>query len=90
MQHQALCIISSPYVNLSWSYGPETAAWGFDLCDLNLWLLTLTFCKNLTLVIRTNPEYFLMIPWLEHSEKGVTGGQGDRRTEPFIEVLGCG
>ena len=24
-QHQALCIISSPYVNSNWSYGPETA-----------------------------------------------------------------
>ena len=24
-QHQALCIISSPYVNLNWSYRPETA-----------------------------------------------------------------
>ena len=43
-QHQALCIISLPYVNSNWSYGPETAKWGHDLCDLDLWPLTLTFC----------------------------------------------
>ena len=36
-QHQAWCIISSPYVNLNWSYSPETAKWGHDLCDLDLW-----------------------------------------------------
>ena len=30
-QHQALCIISSSYVNSNWSYGPETAKLGLDL-----------------------------------------------------------
>ena len=35
-QHQALCIISSLYVNSNWSYGAETAKLGVDLCDLNL------------------------------------------------------
>ena len=34
--HEALCMISSPYVNLNWSYGPETAKLDFDLCDLDL------------------------------------------------------
>ena len=29
MPHQALCIISSPYVNSNWSYGLETAKLGF-------------------------------------------------------------
>ena len=33
-QHQALCFISSPFVNSNWSYGLETAKWGHDLCDL--------------------------------------------------------
>ena len=36
-QHEALCIISSPYVNSNWSYGPETAQMGHDFCDLDLW-----------------------------------------------------
>ena len=49
--HQALCIISSPYVNSNWSYGPETAKWGHDLCDLDLWPLTLTFGMDITSVI---------------------------------------
>ena len=36
-QHQALCIISSSYVNFNWSYSQETAKLGVDLCDLDLW-----------------------------------------------------
>ena len=35
--HQALCIISSSYVNSNWSYSPETAKLSVDLCDLDLW-----------------------------------------------------
>ena len=35
--HQAICIISSSYVNSSWSYSPETVKLGVDLCDLDLW-----------------------------------------------------
>ena len=38
------------------------------------------------------PENFMLIRWGEHSEKPVmdrqTDGQTDRRTEPFIELLG--
>ena len=44
--HQALCIISSPYVN--WSSSPKTAELGFYLCGLDLWALTLTFCIDIT------------------------------------------
>ena len=47
-QHQALCIISSSYVNSNLSYSPETVKLGCDLCDLDLWSLTLTFCMDLT------------------------------------------
>ena len=57
-QHQAVCIISSSYVNSNWSYSPETVKLGFDLCDLDLWLLTLTFCMDLTLVIGNNSWKF--------------------------------
>ena len=35
------------YVNTNWSYVPETAKLGFDLCDLDLWSLNLTFCMNI-------------------------------------------
>ena len=48
---QALCIISSPYVNSNWSYGPETAKWGHDLCDIDLWPLTLNIWMDITSVI---------------------------------------
>ena len=50
-QHQALCIIASSYVNSNWSYGPEPDKLGFDLCELDLWPLTLTFCMDITSVI---------------------------------------
>ena len=39
-QHQAICIISSSYMNSNRSYSPETAKLGCDLCDLGLWPLT--------------------------------------------------
>ena len=57
-QHQALSIISSPYVNSNWSYSPETAKWGHDLCDLDLWLLTLTSCMDITFVNGDNSWKF--------------------------------
>ena len=57
-QHQAICIISASYVNSNWSYSPETVKLGCDLCDLDLWPLTLTFCMDLTLVIGNNSRKF--------------------------------
>ena len=54
-----------------------------DLCDLDLWPLTLTFCMDITSVNGT-PENFRMIRWLEHSEKGVTDGRTDRQTERSV------
>ena len=41
-------------MNWNWSYGLGTAKLGFDLCDLDLWPLTLTFCMDLTSVIGNN------------------------------------
>ena len=38
-------------MNSNWSYSPETLKLGCDLCDLDLWPLTLTFCMDLTFVI---------------------------------------
>ena len=36
-------------MNSNWSYSPETAKLGFDLCDLDLW--PMTFCMDITSVI---------------------------------------
>ena len=64
----AICVVQTS------SYSPETAKWGYDLCDLDLWPLTLAFCMAITSV-----DYNM---WLcEHSEKGVTDGPTDRRTD---------
>ena len=56
--YQAICIISSSYVNSNWSYSPETVKLGCDLCDLDLWPLTLTFCMDVTSVTGNNSWKF--------------------------------
>ena len=87
---QAICIISSSYVNSNWRHIPETVKLGCDLCDLDLWPWPFAWTSLWSLVI--TPENFMMIWWWEHSQKGVTDRQTDRRTdgrtEPFIELLG--
>ena len=40
---QAFRIIPSSYVHSNWRYSQETAKLGYDLCDLDLWPMTLTF-----------------------------------------------
>ena len=81
-QHQALCIISSSYVNSNCSYGTKTAKLGFDLCDLDLWPWPFAWTSLLSLVITS--KTFMMTWCWEYSQKGVT----DRRTEPFIKLFG--
>ena len=56
MPHEALCTISSPYVNSNQSYSPKTAKLGFDLCDLDHWPLTFTFCMDITSVNGTDGQ----------------------------------
>ena len=46
-------------MNSNWSYSPETAKLGYDLCDLDLWPMTLTFCMDITSVIDNNSWKFL-------------------------------
>ena len=64
----------------------------FDLCDLELWPLTLAFCMDITFV---NGNHSWKFP-----EDGMTGtlwkrcnrrtdGQTDRQTEPLLELFGC-
>ena len=52
----------------------------------DLWPSPLAWTSLLSMVI--TPENFMMIPWPEHSEKGVTDrqtdGQTDRRTERSV------
>ena len=52
-----MCIISS-YVNWNWNYSPETVKLCFDLCELDPWPLTLTFCMDPTFVIGNNFRKF--------------------------------
>ena len=56
----------------------------------DLWPWPFAWTLPWSLVI--TPENFMMIRWWEHSQKGVTDGQTDRRTDgqkiPFIELLG--
>ena len=52
----------------------------------DLWSWPFVWVSLLSLVI--SPENFMMIRLWEHSQKGVTDGQTDGRTEPFIELLG--
>ena len=51
MLFQALCIISSSFVNSNWSYGPETVKLGCDLCDLHLWPWPFAWASLLSLII---------------------------------------
>ena len=85
--HQALCIISSSYVNSNRSYSPKTVKLGFDLCDLELWPLTLTFCMDITLVIGNNSRKFhddTMMGTLSKRCYRQTDRQTDRQTEIAI------
>ena len=85
--HQAICIISSPYVNSNWSYSPETVKLGVDLCDLDLWPLTLNFCMDIILVIGNNSWKFhddTMMRTLSKRCHRRTDRQTDRQTEIAI------
>ena len=84
---QAICIISSSYVNSNWSYSPEKVKMGRDLCDLDLWPWPFAWTLLLSLVI--TPENFMMIRWWEHSQKGVTDRRADGRTDRQTENTIC-
>ena len=78
---------TSSYVNSNWSYSPETAKWGRDLCDLDLWPWPFAWTLRRSLVI--TPENVMMIRWWEHSQKGVTDRRTDRRTDGQTENTIC-
>ena len=67
-------------MNSNWSYSPEMVKLGVDLCDLDLWPLTLTFCMDVTFVIGNNSWKFhddtMMGTWWKRCD-GQTDGQTD-------------
>ena len=77
---QAFCIISSPYMNSNWSYSSETAKLVFDLCDLDLWPLTLTFCMGITSLIGNHSWKFhddtIMGTWWKRRDRQTDGRTG--------------
>ena len=57
--------------------------WGktyFDLCDLDLWLLTLTVCMDITFINGNYSWNFMMIRWEEYCQKCVTEGRTEGLT----------
>ena len=61
----------------NWSYSPEMVKLGFDLCDLNLWPLTLTSYMDLTLVVGNNSWKFHDDTMMGTYRKSMTDGQTD-------------
>ena len=86
-QHQALCIISAPYMNSNWSYGPETAKWGHGLSHLDLWPLTLTFCMDIVFV-NGNHSWNFQDDTMTLSKRcdRRTDRQTDRQTDEQTEI----
>ena len=65
---------------LSWVLNSVTLT--FDL-----WPWPFAWTSLLTMVI--TPESFMMIPWWEHDEKGVTDVQTDRQTDGLNQSYSC-
>ena len=45
-------------MNSNWSYSPETAKLEYNLCDFDLWSMTLTFRMDITSAIGNNSWKF--------------------------------
>ena len=73
-QHQAICIISSSYVNSNWSYSPETKIWVVTSVTLTFDLWPWPFAWTLPWSNVITPENFMMIRWWEHSQQGKSEG----------------
>ena len=72
-------------MNSNWSYSPETKIWVVTSVTLTFDLWPWPFAWTLPWSNVITPENFMMIRWWEHSQKGVTDGQTDRRTA--LDVL---
>ena len=71
-------------MNSNWSYSPETKSWVVTSVTLTFDLWPWPFAWTLPWSNVITPENFMMIRWWEHSQKGVTDGQTDGRTENTI------
>ena len=68
-------------MNSNWSYSPETKSWVVTSVTLTFDLWPWPFAWTFPWSNVITPENFMMIRWWEHSQKGVTDGQTDRRTD---------
>ena len=68
-------------MNSNWSYGLETAKWDHDLCDPDLWPLTLTFCMDIVSVNGNNSWKFQ-----DDTMTGTLSKRCDRRTDRQTEI----
>ena len=68
-------------MNSNWSYSPETKSWVVTSVTLTFDLWPWPFAWTLPWSNVITPENFMMIPWWEHSQKGVTDGQTDGQTD---------
>ena len=79
-------------MNSHWSHSPETVKLGVDLCDLDLWPLTFTFCMDVTFVIGNNSwkchDDTMMGTWWKRCD-GRTDGQTDRQTDGLNQSYSC-
>ena len=66
-------------MNSNWSYSPETKIWVVTSVTLTFDLWPWPFAWTLPWSNVITPENFMMIRWWEHSQKGVTDGQTDRK-----------
>ena len=69
-------------MNSNWSYSPETVKLGRDLCDLDLWPLTLTFCMDITFDHGNNS-------WKFHDDTmmGTWWKRCDRQTDRLRDLI---
>ena len=77
-QHEAICIISSSYVNSNWSYGPETAKLGVTL-TFDFWPWPFAWTSLLSLVITPENSW-----WYDDGNIVKKVWQTDGRTENTI------
>ena len=84
----AVCMISLPYANSNLSHSPEMAKLGVDLCDLDHWPLTLTFCLDTTSVNGNNSWKFrddtMTGTWCKRCNR-----RTDRQTDGRTDWLKC-
>ena len=83
-QHQALCIISTSYMNSNWNYGPETAKSGLTSVTLTFDLWPWPFARTSLLSLVITPENFRMIRWWEGTKSKRCDGQTDRQADITI------